>query len=485
MKVIFIFVVLIFVISSTGYTQLGIDWEWQHPSPHGMTIQNVRRVAPSIWYFVGLNGLFQKTTNDGQTWDYHFTAGRYIPESDLYTHLYDLHFFDLNNGIAVGSRGSIRKTTDAGNTWQEASGTNPVSINITLYALQFVDNLIGFASGSNGTLIKTTDGGNNWSLIPLSFTTTAFNVWSPDGVLIIVPTTLGNIHRSTNGGATWSVINLGSSFNVTKLAGTVNNLYLTGSAGNVRKSTNGGVSWTSIANGIPANYGFNDIDVENGVIYLTGPILNFFKSTNQGVSWDSVSLVNPELPFLAVHHSMAVSPGGDSLFVTSTFGNLYSKLGNSAPVTFYLRQSINSNATDMYVSPNGQLILTVNNYASTVQKNFNRSTDGGLTWTAGLIAPSSTENLYAIDMVDSLYGFTTGSAKLLHRTTDGGLNWNQVTTTGLPQGASFYYLDFVSHTTGWLFAVQQGTPQGTVFKTTDGGTNWVNQPLGVQGVEPG
>jgi photosystem II stability/assembly factor-like uncharacterized protein len=483
MKKLSIFCLFVFVFACEGYTQSGINWEWLHASPHGSTLRNVQRVAPSTWYFVGVNGLFQKTTDDGQTWDIHYTAGRYLPESNTYSTGFDLHFFDVNNGIVVGGNGTIIKTADAGNTWQEVT-TNPTPSHINLLSVQFVDNLFGFASGNLGTLLKTTDGGNTWSLIPLSFTSTVFDVWSPDGNLIIVPTTAGNVHRSTDGGATWSVINLGSFFNVTKLAGSVNDLYLTGSSDNVRRSTDGGLTWSSVANGIPLGTGFNDIDVKNGVIYLTGPSTYFCKSTNQGVTWDTVGLDFPGNSFPATNHSMDVSPGGDSLFIASTFGLVYSKLGDSAPVVTYNKRTINSSARDIYVSPDRRFIITVNLFSTNVQKNINRSTDGGATWIADQIVPSSIDNIFSLDMIDTLTGFAVGALGFLYKTSDGGNSWNQVTTTGLPANNSLYSVEFKSQTTGWILAISQWTAQESVFKTTDGGSTWFHQPLGVQGSEP-
>ena len=467
--------VFAFILLTEGFTQSGIDWQWMYPRPHGLSITNVERVAPSTWYCVGIFGLFQKTTDDGQTWQFNYTAGKYLPASDNYASLYDLHFFDLNNGIAVGASGTISKTTDGGTTWQNVPG-NPLQSNITLYQLQFVDNQTGFACGSGGTLLKTTDGGNNWSSVTLPFSTVTYDIWSPDGVLIIVPTTVGSIYRSTNGGSTWTMISLGSSFIVTKLSGTQNDLYLTGSAGNVRRSTNGGASWVSVASGIPNTAGFNDVDAKNGFIYLTGPANEVYRSTNQGSSWQTIALSDSAHPVVGTSYSTDVSPGGDSIFIVAAYGQIFSKLGVLAPVTRHDTSSIKSNARDIYVSPGGQTIFTVNLFSTYTGTNVNRSTDGGQTWLSFPIVPGSTDNLNSLDMLDSLNGYTVSLEGGVFKTSDGGASWSKLTTTGLTATANLGTVDFTSLTTGWILVFLQATPgTGILFKTTDGGHTWTNQ----------
>ena len=65
-------------------------------------------------------------------------------------------FADANTGTAVGSHGTILRTTDGGASWvSQRSGTTYV-----LKGVSFTDVDTGTAVGINGTILRTTDGGS-------------------------------------------------------------------------------------------------------------------------------------------------------------------------------------------------------------------------------------------------------------------------------------------------------------------------------------
>ena len=62
--------------------------------------------------------------------------------------------------VAVGQRGHVVYSTDAGATWKQASV--PVSSDLT--AVFFVDDKQGWAVGHDGVILHTADGGEKWDL---------------------------------------------------------------------------------------------------------------------------------------------------------------------------------------------------------------------------------------------------------------------------------------------------------------------------------
>jgi photosystem II stability/assembly factor-like uncharacterized protein len=62
--------------------------------------------------------------------------------------------------VAVGQRGHIVYSTDAGTTWKQANV--PVSSDLT--AVFFVNDQKGWAVGHDGVILNTSDGGINWTL---------------------------------------------------------------------------------------------------------------------------------------------------------------------------------------------------------------------------------------------------------------------------------------------------------------------------------
>jgi photosystem II stability/assembly factor-like uncharacterized protein len=91
------------------------------------------------------------------------------------------------------------------------------------------------------------------------------------------------------------------------------------------------------------------------------------------------------------------------------------------------------------------------------------TTDGGVTWTEQ--ASGTVEALHAVKFLDASHGWAVGTVMLW--TDDGGSSWRQ----GNAFPASNYGVDFVDLNRGW--AVGTG---GVVFRTTDGGRNWMPSP---------
>lgn len=79
---------------------------------------------------------------------------------------------------------------------------------------------------------------------------------------------------------------------------------------------------------------------------------------------------------------------------------------------------------------------------------------------------NSTNNLQSIYFPSGNIGYVVGDAGTLYKTTDGGTNWNQLNT-----GTTALLMDvyFLNELTGWVVG-----QNGTILKTEDGGNNWVS-----------
>ncbi|MCK6604373.1 MAG: YCF48-related protein [Ignavibacteriaceae bacterium] len=462
--------------------QTGQDWKWLHPTPQGNTLRWVKAWSATEWYAVGSAGTFMKTTDAGATWTFNHKAGRPFATSGQTSNANDAHFFDMQNGIVVGSSSGIMKTTDGGNTWADVAG-NPLTGSITLNQIFFLNNNVGYIAGSSGNLLKTTDGGNNWTLVPVGVTTTLYDIWTTDDQTILVPTTGGNIRRSTDGGATWAAVATGASFNIQKIQGDgTGKVLCAGSATNARISTDNGATWAAANTGIPTTT-FWDIDYANSAWYLTGNSYAIYKSTNDGVSWDTVAVLAPvaQQPWTSTYYATEFSPSADSFVTVGGFGLINARFGQNIitrttlakPGTWY----------DIWASaPNGTVIAVG---APTVTgSSFDqvaRSTDGGNTWALTPLTTGSTSTIWSIDMVDNNIGYLSGTLSAVYKTTNGGATWDSLSTTGLPAGATFRKVDFISPTTGWLFASTPNSLTNWIFKTTDGGLTWTGQTHGATG----
>ncbi len=146
---------------------------------------------------VGAGGVILQTSNGGVSW---------TSQTSIMNDFISVSFSDLNNGIAVGGTkfeaqsSIILKTTNGGKTWTEKSSGVTGKY---LKDVSFADSNNGIIVGSQGTIISTMDGGNTWTS-QLSGTPADLediehidaNNWIAVGSKFIF--------RSSNGGKTWT-----------------------------------------------------------------------------------------------------------------------------------------------------------------------------------------------------------------------------------------------------------------------------------------
>jgi photosystem II stability/assembly factor-like uncharacterized protein len=94
--------------------------------------------------------------------------------------------------------------------------------------------------------------------------------------------------------------------------------------------------------------------------------------------------------------------------------------------------------------------------------------DAGATWRSVTLGGTSTNPFYNVYFRDANNGFVIGNSGTgnpdIYRTTDAGVTWQRI--TNFPLGGSWYHIDFVSPTVGFMGS------NGATVRTTDGGTTW-------------
>ncbi len=178
-----------------------------YSDPAGVGAAQVAAVAPRHFWHIGnrtpgWNSI--RSTDGGTTWvdmDSLWSGdGRAEPR--------DVCFLDTTNGWAIDGNGTIRKTTDAGDTWDVFRvGLNAKKLQMRtildgwalsdsclyststgwetcqvlvgggrLHSFQFADSLHGAVVGANGLILRTTDGGQTWLRDSSEFTSDLHSV---------------------------------------------------------------------------------------------------------------------------------------------------------------------------------------------------------------------------------------------------------------------------------------------------------------------
>ena len=134
-------------------------------------------------YIVSSYGQIRKTTTagEGENWweiwetlidiDGNFKSIYFTDENTGYVAGVKIVWHGGSQGGAYHTTGTIMKTTDAGENWEELDisvaereDSNGYIVVPTLRSIHFANSNYGYAVGDFGTILKTEDAGENWEL---------------------------------------------------------------------------------------------------------------------------------------------------------------------------------------------------------------------------------------------------------------------------------------------------------------------------------
>jgi photosystem II stability/assembly factor-like uncharacterized protein len=226
-----------------------------------------------------------KTTDQGETWNQQFMINSGL--------LRCVWFVSGSTGYAVGSFGTVLRTTNGGTNWDS---TTVIGGNILLQTICFPFSTTGFVTGSNGTLFKTTNGGNNWIALNSNTTNNLYASYFRSVRIGWVGGTGGLIQETINGGSNWTVQNTGTTQDLYSIFFLDNaNGWSVGHQGTIIRTTNGGATWTPQTS--PSTASFESVTFAN---LLTGWIVGgsdgsvILNTTDGGNNWFTLSGVTSQ-----------------------------------------------------------------------------------------------------------------------------------------------------------------------------------------------
>jgi len=455
---------LILLLTSSGWA--GAQWsEIGSGLPRtiaGVTSLAIDSATPSTLYAVDINGRLFKSTDGGGSWQ---VRGSVNAVSFVAV--------DPKNSstIYAATQRGVFKSTDGGQNWA-AANSGLTENRVSMIVIDPVTPATLYAADANG-IYKSLDAARSWNKLD-NLPSEAYAIpkapyYFSGGLTIdpVTPSTLyadvttakfsESIFKSTDGGQSWNELyNLpGTGFSPGGLAVDPidsSTLYArsSGPSGNVSRSTDGGQTWT-LHQAAPADASVLSFAIDPAspstvyAVYSSSLGWGILKSVDSGENW---SVLNTGLP-----------PHPDP--VGGYIGHAYPVLAVSptTPTTVY------TGYLDREI-PGGRLA---------------KSTDGGVTWNAvdGSLTYADVRAV-AIDPVvpSNIYAGMGGAAYSipLFKSADGGASWTSLAQ--FPAGGYAY---------GWISSLLVGSASpnviyaaenpgdwyGGVFKTTDGGANWI------------
>ncbi|MEZ5045747.1 MAG: PKD domain-containing protein [Chitinophagaceae bacterium] len=316
------------------------------------------------------------------------------------------HPSNPNKRYAVSARGGLFISTNSGNTWTVAPGTDfmPYARLASVCIDHTNDQILYLGTGDHNYyytgsgVYKSTDGGNNFTPMGLSGLLVIDMIMDPLDHLVIVAITNSGIYKTTNGGSTWTLKTstfAGDDIKQKSINSRV--LYATSDASEFYRSTNFGDTWTQITNGIVLPTGITN---GNGCRVAVTPadtnIVYLGMVANGGILYKSID-------------------GGTTFTGVKTSASPY--------LTYYTNSSTSSSQGD-YNFGIGVDRLNANIVYLVAHNNW-KSIDGGITWTqlTNWWQKCHTDMHQIINNPynnNELYNMNDGGVWL---STDGGNNW--------------------------------------------------------------
>ena len=252
-------------------------------------------VTPEMGWAVGSapygGGNIRRTTDAGATWEVQLSTNGGNADT-----LYDVDFVDTNVGWAICYTNFL-KTVNGGATW--AKYGFGVATNLALMrSIEFVNSSTGYACGYYGRILKTTDGGSTWTVQNSGTNAWLYKIRFIDGWTGWCCGDDLAMLKTTDGGANWLPQTVPT--NIYFGWDTIQDIcflnsntgWACGNGGYVIKTTDGGSTWSFVNLQVGTVY-LNAIswsDATNGWIagYSSGyfgPYATIVKTTDGGANW--------------------------------------------------------------------------------------------------------------------------------------------------------------------------------------------------------
>jgi len=409
--------------------------------------------------------------------------------------------------IAVGERGTMLRSEDAGRRWQSISLPAP---EFDLKAvIHHAPSGAWIAAGTRGTMLRSADGGKTWASLPneLNLTLETLFVEPASGALLIGGEA-GLIGRSTDAGASWHLTQVKMPEPVTPVTAIhalENELIATSALGRFLISTDRGGSWQLLSMGGTAYFTDAVLDPRFRAVLLASHTGDLFRRRHGDDSWERIELLIdgekrfvsalrydiPTQSLIAVgHHGLAArsTDGGQQWQKIATGFDTsmesLAQIGEGRFVGFgeggYIVTSADSGKSWRRVSP--ELSLTLREVialadsdtivASGELGSILRSTDSGQTWDSiDVIYPdmSTPPNLRSLVIEPSSKALiAAGAPGTIIRSEDGGMKWRITHWTPLEKEEAFPWI--LSDALRQSLAVIEA--KGSIYSSQDAGRTW-------------
>jgi photosystem II stability/assembly factor-like uncharacterized protein len=197
----------------------------------------------------------------------------------------------------------------------------------------------------------------------------------------------------------------------------------------------------------------------------SSPGWHFLKTINGGNNWDTLSgsgyvglnsifFINSQTGFMAGGYQLSKFPGAYIMKTTSGGVNWNGQLlfNPGAFTSIHFPDSLTG-----YACGSGTPLF--------------KTTNTGVNW---FMITTPSFSVRSLNFVNAMTGWCVDNSKF-YLTINGGISWNEMSNQSICTGFSgFNSVKFFNDLTGWVCGCQ-----GSIYGTTDGGTSWIQQSIGI------
>ncbi|NBP67390.1 MAG: hypothetical protein EBU52_01465 [Cytophagia bacterium] len=291
---------------------------------------------------------------------------------------------------------------------------------------------------------------------------------------------------SDNAGVTWTTSNTGitDSFNLASIDEdqTSGKLYAVSST-RLYSSSDGGNTWILVSSNAFSNAKFIKV-APNGFLFIVNTSGKVYRSTNGGTSWPLGDII--DLPGSPSVRSMAI--GSTGFIFIGTNNNLIYRSNTANSVIGFTQLNNTRGLTSGSIGQVSSISISGTTLYVNTQEGPYKSTNNGDTWTSiktgisdtdfydNQLVSTGTTVYYLSKRFNGTSGITEGT---LWRSTNEGTTWTSLThPMSIYGGTNSTAKGIYIYDTNTIYAsLLKG-----VFKTVDGGNNWVEANTGITSV---
>jgi len=405
-----------------------------------------------------------------------------------------------NASIVFAAAGAPFISFDGGANWSVLNSLATISSSVDEFCAFPGGKILAGGVALAGKFAASYDYGQTWNTMnlppnsagqPAYIMDIKYNPSNPDVILFGASVPFGSIkseviYKSTDGGLSWDILNtdaLDPALPVVDLSidpTNTNTIYAVASGGlggsAVLVSTDGGASWVNRSAGLNTTWVMNAVSAHNGVAYVAGGQLfgsqNFgiYKTSNAGQNWTNIS---SSFPVKAVNEIVISPANADHLFAGTEGDGVYKSLDAGVTWSYSTTGADNFACRRLVFNPDNaqELLGGFLSMAVFVSADYGSSWQSSTTGIGAMILNDIDFN--PLNTQQIIVAFEAQNSGGCYFTNDGGSSW--ILAAGLP---ATRYSAVAIDPDGIMYAWSNGpstVAQEGLYKSTDGGTTWINK----------